>query len=96
MNMLILSDGRMGHLNQLLALAHYLKASYGIVPVRFTCKVFKPCCIRLFIKGNIDLVIETTQGEWLNVSEFYNEDYFLHFLIKKVKHFTCTGMKDGK
>lgn len=42
MSMLILSDGRMGHLNQSLALAHYLKAPYCIVPVRFTCKLFKP------------------------------------------------------
>lgn len=41
-NMLILSDGRMGHLNQSLAIAHYLNASYCIVPVRFTCKLFKP------------------------------------------------------
>ncbi len=42
MSMLILSDGRIGHLNQSLALAHYLKAPYCIVPVRFTCKLFKP------------------------------------------------------
>lgn len=42
MNMLILSDGRMGHLNQSLALAHYLQATYTIIPVNFTCKLFKP------------------------------------------------------
>lgn len=30
---------------------------------------------QIIYKGvTIDLVIETTQGEWLNVSEFYNED----------------------
>lgn len=42
MNLLILNDGRMGHLNQSLAFAHYLKASYTIIPVKFTYKVFKP------------------------------------------------------
>ncbi|MDD3342488.1 MAG: ELM1/GtrOC1 family putative glycosyltransferase [Sulfurospirillaceae bacterium] len=41
MNILILSDGRMGHLNQSIALAKHLKASYEIVPVRFTCKMCK-------------------------------------------------------
>lgn len=41
MNILILSDGRMGHLNQSIAFAKYLKAHYEIIPVSFTCKAFK-------------------------------------------------------
>lgn len=42
MNILILSDGRMGHLNQSIAFAKHLKAHYDIIPVSFTCKVCKP------------------------------------------------------
>jgi len=38
---LILSDGRMGHLNQSIAFAKHLKAAYDIVPVHFTCKACK-------------------------------------------------------
>ncbi len=41
MNILILNDGRMGHLNQSIALAKHLGADYKIFPVQFTCKVFK-------------------------------------------------------
>lgn len=41
MNILILSDGRMGHLNQSIALAKHLGAHYDVLPVTFTCKVFK-------------------------------------------------------
>ena len=35
---LILSDGRMGHLNQSLAFVKYLGLSYDVVPVKFKCK----------------------------------------------------------
>lgn len=41
MNILILSDGRVGHLNQSIAFAKHLKAHYEIIPVSFTCKAFK-------------------------------------------------------
>lgn len=41
MNILILSDGRMGHLNQSIALAKHLGAHYEILSVTFTCKVCK-------------------------------------------------------
>ena len=41
MTILILSDGRMGHLNQSIALAKHLGANYEIVPVAFTCKFAK-------------------------------------------------------
>lgn len=41
MNILILSDGKMGHLNQSIAFAKHLGAHYEIVHVRFTCKVCK-------------------------------------------------------
>ena len=41
MNILILSDGRMGHLNQSIALAKHLGASYEIIAVHFTCKACK-------------------------------------------------------
>jgi len=40
-NIAILSDGRMGHLNQSIALAKHLKATYEVIPVSFTCKAFK-------------------------------------------------------
>ena len=40
-NILILSDGRMGHLNQSIALAKHLGARYDIFTVTFTCKAFK-------------------------------------------------------
>lgn len=39
--LLILSDGRMGHLNQSIALAKHLNAAYEVVNVRFTCKAYK-------------------------------------------------------
>ena len=38
---LILSDGRMGHLNQSIAFAKHANATYEIVPVIFTCKFSK-------------------------------------------------------
>lgn len=38
---LILSDGRMGHLNQSLALVKYLNVSYDVVPVKFKYKWYK-------------------------------------------------------
>ena len=38
---LILSDGRMGHLNQSLAFVKYLGLSYDVVPVKFKCKWYK-------------------------------------------------------
>ena len=41
MKILILSDGRMGHLNQSIAFAKHLEAEYEIVPVRFTYKAYK-------------------------------------------------------
>lgn len=41
MKLLILSDGRMGHLNQSIALAKYLNASYDIVNVGFKNRFFK-------------------------------------------------------
>lgn len=41
MIILILSDGRMGHLNQSIALASHLGAQYQIIPVSFTCKACK-------------------------------------------------------
>ena len=41
MRLLILSDGRMGHLNQSIALARYLNASYDVVEVRFKNRLFK-------------------------------------------------------
>ena len=41
MTMLILSDGRMGHLNQSIALAKHLEAHYDVLSVAFTCKGFK-------------------------------------------------------
>jgi hypothetical protein len=39
--LLILSDGRMGHVNQSIAFAKYLNAEYDIILVSFTCKVSK-------------------------------------------------------
>lgn len=39
--LLILSDGRMGHLNQSIAFAKHLGANYEIIPVAFTCKFAK-------------------------------------------------------
>jgi len=39
--LLILSDGRMGHLNQSIALAKHLGAHYEIRSVHFTCKAYK-------------------------------------------------------
>lgn len=41
MNILILSDGRMGHLSQSVALAKHLGAHYEIIAVHFTCKACK-------------------------------------------------------
>ncbi len=38
---LILSDGRMGHLNQSIAFAKFLNKSYDIVDVKFKSKVYK-------------------------------------------------------
>lgn len=39
---LILSDARKGHLNQSVAFAEHLEASYDILPVAFACRAFKP------------------------------------------------------
>ena len=41
MRLLILSDGRMGHVNQSIAFAKYLNAEYEIILVNFTCKASK-------------------------------------------------------
>lgn len=41
MKVLILSDGRMGHQNQSVALAKHLKADFNLLHVTFTCKLFK-------------------------------------------------------
>lgn len=41
MKILIVSDGRMGHLNQSIALAKHLGAHYDVLSVAFTCKSFK-------------------------------------------------------
>lgn len=41
MNILILSDGRMGHVNQSIAFAKHLNAHYEIIPVTFRCKIYK-------------------------------------------------------
>lgn len=41
MNILILSDDRMGHLNQSIAFAKHLNAHYEIIPVTFRCKICK-------------------------------------------------------
>ncbi|MBV5277894.1 MAG: mitochondrial fission ELM1 family protein [Campylobacteraceae bacterium] len=41
MNFLILSDGRAGHINQSIALAKHCHATYEVVTVSFTCKLFK-------------------------------------------------------
>jgi len=41
MKSLILSDGRIGHLNQSIALAKYLGCSYDIVEIRFKNKLYK-------------------------------------------------------
>ena len=38
---LILSDDRMGHLNQSLAFVKYLDVSYDVVPVKFRYRWFK-------------------------------------------------------
>ncbi len=38
---LILSDGRMGHLNQSVAFVKYLDLSYDVIPVKFKSKWFK-------------------------------------------------------
>ena len=38
---LILSDGRMGHLNQSLAFVKYLDLSYDVVPIKFKYKWLK-------------------------------------------------------
>jgi len=40
-NILILSDGRMGHLNQSIAFAKHLNAHYEIIPVNFRYKICK-------------------------------------------------------
>lgn len=39
--LVVLSDGRMGHVNQSIALAKHLGANYQIIPVTFTCKACK-------------------------------------------------------
>lgn len=41
MKLWVLSDGRMGHVNQSIALAKHLGARYEIIPVTFTCKAYK-------------------------------------------------------
>ncbi len=41
MKLLILSDGRMGHVNQSIAFAKYLNAEHDIILVSFTCKASK-------------------------------------------------------
>lgn len=41
MNILILSDGRMGHLNQSIAFAKHFNAHYEIIPVTFRYKIYK-------------------------------------------------------
>ncbi len=40
-NILIISDGRMGHLNQSIAFAKHLNAHYEIIPVTFRYKIYK-------------------------------------------------------
>jgi mitochondrial fission protein ELM1 len=39
--LVVLNDGRMGHVNQSIALAKHLDAAYEIIPVAFTCKACK-------------------------------------------------------
>ena len=69
---LILSDGRMGHLNQSLAFVKYLNISHDVVSVKFTYKWFKTlsyvldrigiCTDKLFddqIDKKYDLIVGT-------------------------------------
>jgi mitochondrial fission protein ELM1 len=40
-NILILSDGRAGHVNQSIAFAKHLKAEYEVISINYTCKAYK-------------------------------------------------------
>ncbi|HFU76395.1 MAG TPA: hypothetical protein ENK66_09140 [Arcobacter sp.] len=56
MKVLILSDGRIGHLNQSIALARYLRLSYEIVEVRFKnqlCQVLSYIFDRIGLKSRL-------------------------------------------
>ena len=96
MNILILSDGRMGHLNQSIAFAKYLKAHYEIIPVSFTCKACKLLSylfdrIHIYTLKLFDIALPATNFD-LIVSAGSSTYYATKTLSKKLEIKSVTMM----
>jgi len=87
MKILILSDGRVGHVNQSIAYAKYLDAKYEIVDVVFKYKIFKNISYLLdFFKIYIESIFNTNLRDFSSfnyVVSTGSSTYYLNKIVSK-------------
>jgi len=85
---LILSDGRMGHLNQSIALAKYLKLPYDIAEVKFKnklCKIVSYLFDRLGIHTSVLFSVKVSKKYQMVISAGSTTYYATKVLAKKMQ-----------